>query len=79
MTLRPIGAYRLTLALLDTERGDDTRTEEEHEEQRGGCRSACAECEIAKHIQEILIGAVISEQTQHVTPPHPSVGFGIYL
>ena len=50
MALRAIRPDRLTLALLNPQRGDNPRTEEKHKEHGRGRRATGPEGEIAKHI-----------------------------
>jgi hypothetical protein len=61
----PVGADRLTLALLDAQVIDDPRAEQEDENQRGQHRPAGSHCEIAKHVEERQCAGKVSQPVEH--------------
>ena len=62
---RAVLADRLALALADAQRGDDGRTEQEHEQQRRDHRRAGAEGDVAKHVQDRQLPRPIGQVDQH--------------
>ena len=62
---RPVGADRLALALLEAQRRDDHRAEEEDQEQPGRRRAERAEREVAEQVEERRNMREVGQPGQH--------------